>query len=116
MNGHDNLDLKEYKSKETRLYGELMKICRSYSDELNLISVLGILDIVKQGLKHLDHQSGDTILLCRGDCFDLVREYFESDDITYESTKIEGILQDAVEGRLVSHLRKLGIKSRNLTY
>ena len=54
MNGNDNLDLKEYKSKETRLYGELMKICRSYSDELNLISVLGILDIVKQEIKDLD--------------------------------------------------------------
>ena len=57
MKGHDNLDLKEYKTIETRLYGELMKTCRRYSSDLNLISILGILDIVKQEIKDLDKTS-----------------------------------------------------------
>lgn len=54
MEGQINSDLKEYKSIETRLYGELLKTCRRYSNELNLISILGILEIIKQEIKDLD--------------------------------------------------------------
>ncbi|MFX0009989.1 MAG: hypothetical protein ACFE9R_06720, partial [Candidatus Hermodarchaeota archaeon] len=32
-----------------------------------------------------------------------------------EPTIVEGKLQDAVEGRYISHLRKLGVKSKRLT-
>ena len=39
---------------EARLYGELMKSCRRYSNELSIISVLGILDLVKQEISELD--------------------------------------------------------------
>ena len=54
MAEHDCADLKEYKVIETRLYGEIMKTCRRYSNELSLISLLGILDIVKQEIQDLD--------------------------------------------------------------
>ena len=74
-----------------------------------------IVEVVKKGLKALKHSDADRILLCRGDCFDLVREYFNKNNIYYEPAIIEGELQDAVEGRYVQHLRKLGITSRNLT-
>jgi hypothetical protein len=74
-----------------------------------------IVKIVKKGLKKLKHRKGDRILLCRGNCFDLVREYFNENDIYYEPAIIEGELQDAVEGRYIQHLRKLGITSDKLT-
>lgn len=74
-----------------------------------------IVKIVKKALRALNHGKGDRILLCRGNCFDLVREYFNENDIYYEPAIIEGELQDAVEGRYLQHLRKLGITSGNLT-
>jgi len=75
-----------------------------------------ILELVKQGLKELNYnKKTDIVKLCRGDCFDLVREYFDKEKIQYEDASIEGVLQLAVEGRLVQHLRNLGIRSRNLT-
>ena len=66
-------------------------------------------------LKLLNHNENDRILLCRGNCFDLVRQYFEENEIYYEPAIVEGELQDAVEGRFLQHLRRLGVKSRNLT-
>ena len=57
MTDHDNMELKEYKTVETRLYGELMKACRRYTNDLSLISILGILDIVKEEMKDLDKTS-----------------------------------------------------------
>ncbi|TXT57178.1 MAG: hypothetical protein BAJALOKI2v1_520005 [Promethearchaeota archaeon] len=73
-------------------------------------------ELVKQGLKQLNFdKEKDKILICRGNFFDKVREYFENQDIKYESTVIDGKLQDAVEGRLVKHLRKLGVNSKRLT-
>ena len=74
-----------------------------------------ILKGVIKALKTLNHREGDRILLCRGNCFDLVREYFEEYKIYYEPAIVEGVLQDAVEGKFIQHLRKLGVKSRNLS-
>lgn len=74
-----------------------------------------IVKIVIKALKKLNHSKRDRILLCRGNCFDLLREYFTENDIYYEPAIIEGELQNAVEGRFIQHLRKLGITSRNLT-
>lgn len=74
-----------------------------------------IVKIVIDGLRALNHAKGDRILLCRGNCFDPVREYFHENDIYYEPAIVEGKLQDAVEGKLIQHLRKLGISSKNLT-
>jgi hypothetical protein len=74
-----------------------------------------ILKVVIDGLKTLNHRKGDRILLCRGNCFDLVRKYFEENEIYYEPAIVEGKLQEAVEGRFIQHLRKLGVRSPNLT-
>jgi len=71
--------------------------------------------VVIKALRELKHGKGDRILLCRGSCFDLVREYFNENNIYYEPAIIEGKLQDAVEGRYIQHLRKLGVNSSNLT-
>ncbi|MFX0069490.1 MAG: hypothetical protein ACFFAO_00150 [Candidatus Hermodarchaeota archaeon] len=74
-----------------------------------------IVKVVKKGLKKLKHRDGDRILLCRGNCFDLVREYFKENKIYFEPAIVEGELQDAVEGRFIQHLRKLGVSSNKLT-
>ncbi len=74
-----------------------------------------ILKVIIKTLKLLNHNENDRILLCRGNCFDLVRQYFEENEIYYEPAIVEGELQDAVEGRFLQHLRRLGVKSRNLT-
>ncbi len=74
-----------------------------------------ILKVVIKALRILNHNKGDRILLCRGNCFDLVREYFDENKIYYEPAIVEGELQDAVEGRFLQHLRNLGVRSKNLT-
>jgi hypothetical protein len=74
-------------------------------------------ELVKSGLKELNFdKDNEKIYLCRGNIFDGVREYFDEEGIIYEPAIIEGVLQDAVEGKLVKHLHDdLGIRSRNLT-
>lgn len=75
-----------------------------------------VVDLVKDGLKELKFDKDkDKIVICQGNIFDRVRDYFEEEGINYELASIEGKLQDAVEGKLVSHLRQLGVKSRSLT-
>ncbi len=53
----EKLQLDEYKSMETCLYGELIKPCRSYNNKLSIISIVGILDLVKQELMDLDKEN-----------------------------------------------------------
>ncbi len=60
----EKLQLDEYKSMETRLYGELIKSCRRYSNKLSIISIVGILDLVKQELMDLDKEN---LRFMRGD-------------------------------------------------
>ncbi|MBN1215491.1 MAG: hypothetical protein JXA99_08595 [Candidatus Lokiarchaeota archaeon] len=75
-----------------------------------------ILQVVKNGLEELGYNKDiDKIRLCRGDCFDMVRIYFEKNAIYYEPSVIDGILQTAVEAKFVTHLRNLGVRSKNLT-
>ena len=74
-----------------------------------------ILKVIIKTLKILNHNKNDRILLCRGNCFDLVRQYFEENEIYYEPAIVEGELQDAVEGRFIQHLRRLGVKSKSLS-
>ena len=52
----EKLQLDEYKSMETKLYGEIVKSCRSYSTKLSIISIVGILDLIKQEIKDLDKE------------------------------------------------------------
>jgi hypothetical protein len=79
------------------------------------LAIKHIVKIVIKTLRKLKHSKRDRIFLCRGNCFDLLRKYFNENDIYYEPAIIEGKLQDAVEGRFIQHLRKLGVKSKNLT-
>ena len=74
-------------------------------------------ELVKDGLRELNFQQDSEIIhLCRGNIFDDVRGYFIEEGINYEDAIIEGKLQDAVEGKLISHLRNdLNVKSRSLT-
>ena len=48
MSEIDDRTLKEYRALETELHRELMKICREYINDLGIVSIMGILDIVKQ--------------------------------------------------------------------
>ena len=50
----DSPKLLEYKALETRLYGEVLKSCRRYHNKLSIISIVGILDLVKQEMIELD--------------------------------------------------------------
>jgi hypothetical protein len=73
-------------------------------------------DLVKNGLEELKFdRNKEKILICRGNIFDYVRTYFDEVGINYEASIIEGVLQNAVEGKLVNHLRELGVRSKNLT-
>ncbi|MFX1456242.1 MAG: hypothetical protein ACFFDB_12785 [Promethearchaeota archaeon] len=74
-------------------------------------------NLVKEGLTELDFKNnGEIIKICRGNIFDQVREYFLEEGISYEDAIVEGKLQEAVEGKLVDHLRNdLGVRSKNLT-
>jgi len=75
-----------------------------------------ILDMVKDGLEALKfNKKRDKIQICRGSCFDKVREWFDEKGINHEPSIVEGRLQEAVEGRYVSHLRRLGMRSPRLT-
>ena len=60
-------------------------------------------------------QTGYIKAALAGDTLYFVREYFNANEIKYKPVKVEGVLQDAVEGRLIRHLRKLGVKSEKLT-
>ncbi len=76
-----------------------------------------VVELVKDGLKELNYQKDtDVIHLCRGNIFDNLRNYFIEVGINYEDAIVEGKLQDAVEGRLIEHLRNdLGVRSKHLT-
>lgn len=76
-----------------------------------------VVKLVREGLEELNFQRDtDIVHLCRGNIFDQVRNYFLDEGINYEDAIVEGKLQDAVEGKLIDHLRNdLGVKSRHLT-
>ncbi|UCC21059.1 MAG: hypothetical protein JSV62_07220 [Promethearchaeota archaeon] len=74
-------------------------------------------ELIRDGLKQLNFEKDSEIIkLCRGNIFDQVRAYFIEKGINYEDAIVEGKLQDAVEGKLIDHLRNdLGVRSKQLT-
>jgi len=52
----EKIQLDEYKSMETKLYGELVKSCQRYSNQISIISIVGILDLIKQEIKDLEKE------------------------------------------------------------
>ena len=82
----------------------------------NKMPYIMAVELVKEGLKELNfNKETEKIELCRGNIFDRVRDYFDEEEIKYEPAIIDGKLQDAVEGKLVKHLRELGVRSKSLT-
>jgi hypothetical protein len=83
----------------------------------NKMPLKSTLELVKDGLREMNfNKDKELIKICRGNIFDNVRAYFIEEGIDYQNSVIEGKLQEAVEGRLVTHLRKdLGVRSKNLT-
>ena len=82
----------------------------------NKMPYIMAVELVKEGLKELSfNKETEKIELCRGNIFDRVRDYFDEEEIKYEPAIIDGKLQDAVEGKLVKHLRELGVRSKSLT-
>lgn len=57
IQGFEDLPEEEYKTLETRLYGELMRSCQRYSTKLRIISILGILDFVKQEIMDFEKEN-----------------------------------------------------------
>lgn len=43
-----DITLEKYRALEVEFHIELMKICRKYINELGIVSILGILNVVKQ--------------------------------------------------------------------
>ena len=46
--------LKEHRDFESKLHGELMDICHKYTNKLGIVSILGILEIVKHEVMELE--------------------------------------------------------------
>lgn len=51
-NYYETLD--EYRRAEAMFHTEIMKVCRKYVTKLNLVSMLGILEITKSEVHELD--------------------------------------------------------------
>jgi len=57
MHSEKNVDFKsadEYREAETRLHMELMSVTRRYLSKLRIVSLIGVLDIVKQEVQELE--------------------------------------------------------------
>lgn len=63
MLSRDNVTdtLKNYKDYEIQLHRELTNICRKYSNTLSIVSILGILDIVKQETIEFEQATKNTL-------------------------------------------------------
>lgn len=57
IQGFEDLPAEEYKTMETRLYGELMRSCQRYGTKLRIISILGTLDFVKQEIMDFEKEN-----------------------------------------------------------
>ncbi len=53
--------LKEYKDYEIQLHRELMNICRKYINKLSIVTIIGILDYVKQEVVELEKATKQTL-------------------------------------------------------
>jgi len=60
----DNKSLREYRALEATLHRDLMSCSRRYLNELGIVSIVGIMDIVKQEIIELERatkRSVDTL-------------------------------------------------------
>jgi len=68
--------LKEYRQLEVQLHLELINACRKYMSELGIVSIIGILDIVKQESIELERATKKTFK----------KEELETDDLEKAET------------------------------
>ena len=63
MYSHDGINktLGEYRALEIELHRELMKSCRRYINQLGIVSIIGIIDIVKQETIELERATKETM-------------------------------------------------------
>lgn len=52
-----NISLEHYRELESEMHTELMGICRRYVSQLGLVSLMGILDVVKQETQELEQHT-----------------------------------------------------------
>lgn len=57
----DRKTLEEYKALEVELHRDLMKSCRKYINYLDIVSIVGIIDIVKQEAIELERATRKNI-------------------------------------------------------
>ena len=74
----DTMSEDEYRTLETRLYGEILKSCRRYSHQLNMISILGILEMVKYEMKDLEKTN---LRFMKEDVPEKIEQPFQEEDI-----------------------------------
>ncbi len=52
-----NISLDAYRQAETTMHTELMNICRKYVHKLSLVSLMGVIDIVKEETRDLERHT-----------------------------------------------------------
>jgi len=57
----EEITLEKYKALELQMHRELMGVCRKYISELGIVSIMGILDIVKQETVELERAANKVI-------------------------------------------------------
>jgi len=57
----EEITLEKYRALELQMHRELMDVCRKYINELGIVSIMGILDIVKQETVELERATTKVI-------------------------------------------------------
>ncbi len=57
----EEITLEKYRALELQMHRELMGVCRKYITELGIVSIMGILDIVKQETVELERAASKVI-------------------------------------------------------
>jgi hypothetical protein len=57
----EEITLEKYRAIELKMHRELMDVCRKYINDLGIVSIMGILDIVKQETVELERATNKVI-------------------------------------------------------
>ncbi len=59
--------LKDYREFKVQFHGELLGICREYLNKLSIVSIIGIIEIVKQEAIELDKATRKDVIAEKSD-------------------------------------------------
>ena len=59
--------LKDYRERKVQFHGELLGICREYLNKLSIVSIIGIIEIVKQEAIELDKATREDVIAEKSD-------------------------------------------------